>query len=125
MSALLVVSGLVAIALVLIGAFALLAPDRMAYAYGLPVDTEAARGFARATGIRDVAFGVALAAATYYRHVPLLVVLAIAGVVLSLTDFAIAYHASGRRLRRQHSLHFGGIVAFVLILTMALFAIGW
>jgi hypothetical protein len=125
MTALLVAGGIVALALVVVGAVALMAPHRMAVAYGLPLDGNAARGFARATGIRDVALGAVLAAAVYFRDVPLLVVLAIAGVILSLTDLAIAYHAGGRKLRREHTVHVGGVVAFVLVLTMALFAIGW
>jgi hypothetical protein len=125
MTALLVAGGIVALALVLVGVVALAAPHRMASIYGLPLDGNAARGFARATGIRDVALGTILAAAVYYRDVPLIVVLAVAGVILSLTDLAIAYHASGRQLRREHGVHVGGVVAFVLILTMALFAVGW
>ncbi len=125
MTALSIAGGIVALALILVGIFALIAPHRMAHAYGLPLDGQASRGFARATGIRDVAIGAVLGAAVYFRDVPLLIVLAIAGVVLSLTDLAIAYHGGGRKLRREHGVHVGGVIAFVLILTMALFAIGW
>ena len=124
-SALPLVGGIVALALVIVGIVALAAPHRMAHAYGLPLDGNASRGFARATGIRDVAIGVALGAAVYYHDVPLLVVLAAAGVILSLTDLAIAAHAGGWKLRREHGVHVGGVIAFVLVLTMALFAIGW
>jgi hypothetical protein len=124
-SALPLAGGIVALALVIVGIVALAAPHRMAHAYGLPLDGNSSRGFARATGIRDVAIGVALGAAVYYRDVPLLVVLAAAGVILSLTDLAIAAHAGGWKLRREHGVHAAGVIAFVLVLTMALFAIGW
>lgn len=120
-----IVGGLVALGLIVVGIVALFAPHAMARAYGLPLEGHAAAGFARATGIRDVALGAILAAAVYYRDVPLIVVLSIAGIVLSVTDFAIAYHAGGKRLRREHAVHVAGGVAFVLVLTMALFAIGW
>ncbi len=124
MSPLLIVGAVVALGLTIVGILALVAPHRMAHAYGIPLDGRASRGFARATGIRDVAIGVVLGAAVYFRDRPLLIVLAIAGVVLSLTDLAIAYHAGGRKLRPEHGVHVGGVVAFVLVLTMALFAIG-
>jgi hypothetical protein len=124
MTIVLIVAGLLALALVLVGAFALIRPDGLARVYGLPVEGEAARGFVRATGIRDLVIGTILGAAVYFRDVPLLVVLASAGIVLSLGDLLISYHGGGKRLRREHGLHAGGVVAFVLVLAMVLFAIG-
>ena len=120
-----IVGGLVAAGLIVIGVVALFAPHSMARAYGLALEGHAAAGFARATGIRDVAIGAILAAAISYRDIPLIVVLSIAGIVLSITDFAIAYHAGGKRLRSEHGVHLAGVVAFVLVLAMALFAIGF
>jgi hypothetical protein len=124
MTGVFVIGGFIALALVIVGALALIAPNLIADGYGLPADGDAARGFVRATGIRDVVIGLILAAAIYLRDMPLLVVVAIAGVVLSLTDLVIAYHAGGRRLGRPHAVHFSGAVAFVLVLAMALLAIG-
>jgi hypothetical protein len=124
MTAALTVGGLVALALALVGAAALIAPHRVAHGYGLPADGEAAGGFVRAMGIRDLAIAAVLAATIYFRDMPLLVVVAIVGIALSAADLFIAYHAGGRRWRREHASHAGGVVAFVLVLTMALFAIG-
>lgn len=119
-----VVGGVIALALAIVGALALIAPNVIAEAYGLHADGDAARGFVRATGIRDIVIGLILAAAIYFRDLPLLIVVAIGGIVLSLTDLVIAYHAGGRRLGRPHAVHFSGAVAFVLVLAMALLAIG-
>ncbi|HEY1655193.1 MAG TPA: DUF4267 domain-containing protein [Candidatus Tumulicola sp.] len=124
MTALGIVGALVAVALALVGAAALLAPGRVASAYGLPAGAESTHGFVRATGIRDVVIAVVLGATVYFGDRPLLIVVAAAGVALSLADLFNAYHTGGRRWRREHVSHLGGIVAFVLVLTMALFAIG-
>ena len=114
----------VAAALIVVGLAALIAPHPAARAYGLPADGDAARGFVRATGIRDVVIGVVLGAAAYVHDVPLLVVLAIAGIAISAGDAFIAYHSGGRRWRPEHGIHAAGAIAFVLVLAMALFAIG-
>lgn len=119
-----IAGGVVAVALVLVGIAALIAPHPVARAYGLPADGDAARGFVRATGIRDVVIGGVLAATVYARDVPLIVVVAIAGIVLSLADAFIAYHSGGKRWRPEHGIHAAGAIAFVLVLAMALLAIG-
>lgn len=124
MTILLVLCSVLALALVFVGVYALIEPARMAVFYGLPVEGASAAGFARATGIRNLAFGVALGAAAYFRDKPLLVVLAATGILLSLADFSIAYHAGGKQLRLAHGFHASGIVAFVLVLTMILFIFG-
>lgn len=124
MSALPIVGGLVALALAIVGAAALLVPDRLARAYGLPIDGDATRRFVTAMGIRDLVVAAILAATVYFHDVPLLIVVAIAGIVLSAADLAHAYHANAKRWRGEHATHVGRVVAFVLVLAMALFAFG-
>jgi Domain of unknown function (DUF4267) len=115
---------LAALALVILGAAALINPLGMSHFYGLPVEGDAGHGFVRATGSRDLIIGLVLGAAIGYRYWPLIEILLAAGILLSVGDFWIAYHAAGKRFHRAHALHAGGIVAFVLVLTMALFAFG-
>ncbi len=113
-----------ALVLVLVGLYALLEPHRFAHLYGVPIEGDAAAGFVRATGIRDLAFGFALGAAAYFRDTPVLIVVALGGILLSLADVSIAYHAGGKQLRIAHGFHASGIVAFILVLAMILFAFG-
>ncbi len=116
---------IVAAALVLVGLFALLAPARLGRGYGVRAEDRGSAGFARATGIRDVALGLALGATAYFHDLPLLIVFAIAGIAVSVADFFIAYHhGHERRLHASHGIHAAGAVAFVLVLAMALFALG-
>jgi Domain of unknown function (DUF4267) len=119
-----IAGGVLAAALVAVGLAALFAPHPVARLYGLPADGDAARGFVRATGIRDVVIGIVLAAAAYVRDVPLVVVVAVAGVAISVADAFIAYHSGGKRWRPEHGIHAAGAIAFALVLAMALFAIG-
>ena len=116
---------LIAAVLVVIGLYALFDPHALARHYGVAVEGEREKGFVRATGIRDVAIGVVLAATAHYRVLPLLIVLAVVGVVVSLSDlWVVARHGGHRRLHTAHAIHASGVVAFLLIIAMALFAIG-
>lgn len=125
MNAVYVLGWIVAVVLVLIGIYALFNPQTLARGYGIAAEGHEAHGFVRATGIRDVALGVALGATAYYRFLPLLIVLAVVGIVVSMADLTIAWHhGHERRIRAAHGVHASGIVAFVLILAMALFAVG-
>ncbi len=115
----------IAIVLVAVGIYAMLAPHALARRYGVPTQTPDATAFVRATGIRDVALGVVLGATSYARFLPLLIVLAIAGTAVSIVDFwIVARHHETKRHHSAHAVHASGIVAFVLVLAMALFAIG-
>jgi hypothetical protein len=118
---------IVAVVLVAVGLYALVAPDDLARRYGVATENKhEAAAFVRATGIRDIAIGVVLAATAYFHSLPLLVVLAVAGIVVSIADLVIVHrHGSPSHRGAAHAIHGSGIVAFVLILTMALFAIGW
>ena len=115
---------LAAAALVILGIAALVNPMGMAHFYGLPVEADHAIGFVRSTASRDLIIGLVLGAAIYYQYWPLIDVLLAAGILLSAGDFWIAYHAAGKRFHRAHAVHAAGIVAFVLVLAMALFALG-
>ena len=117
--------GVLALVLVLVGFVALFEPSRMARLYGVPVDGAPGSAFVRATGARDLAFGLALGAAAYFRDEPLLIVLAVVGVLLSMADFSIVYYARGKSLHIAHGFHASGIIAFLLVITMVLLAFGW
>jgi uncharacterized protein YjeT (DUF2065 family) len=128
LAALFYIAWAIAVALVAVGLYAMVAPHALARHYGVTAQTPDAGAFVRATGIRDVALGIALAATAYLRLLPLLAVLSVAGIGVSVVDFWIAsHHASHHETRRRHAahaIHASGIVAFVLVLAMALFSIG-
>jgi hypothetical protein len=116
---------IVAVVLVVVGLYAIFAPHPLARGYGVPVDGNQGAAFVRATGIRDVAFGVALGAAAYFHILPLLIVLAVTGIAVSAFDFWVVWHHGGpHRPHAAHAIHGSGIVAFILVLAMALFAVG-
>ncbi len=116
---------IIAVVLVVVGLYAIFAPHPLARGYGVPVDGHQGAGFVRATGIRDVAFGVALGATAYFHMLALLIVLAVTGIAVSIFDlWVVSQHGAPHRNHRAHAIHASGIVAFVLVLAMALFAIG-
>lgn len=115
----------IAIVLVAVGLYAMFAPHRLAHGYGVAAEGDSAAAFVRATGIRDVAFGVALGATAYFRVLPLLIVLAVVGIIVSAVDLGVVvHHGHSKRVHVSHAVHASGIVAFVLIIAMALFAVG-
>ncbi len=115
----------IAIVLVAVGIYAMLDPYGLAHRYGVTAHTPDAAAFVRATGIRDAALGVVLGATAYVRFVPLLVVLAVAGIAVSIADlWIVSRHRQTKRHHAAHAIHASGIVAFLLVLAMALFAIG-
>ncbi len=125
MSAVFLLGWIVAVVLVLVGLYALVAPHAVSRGYGVHADGHDAHGYVRATGIRDIALGVLLGAVTYFHSLTLLIVFAVVGIVVSVADLAIVWHhAHERRVHIAHGIHASGIVAFVLIIAMALFAIG-
>jgi ABC-type Fe3+ transport system permease subunit len=116
---------LIAIVLVAIGLYAWLTPRALARHYGVSVEGERETAYVRATGIRDVAIGVVLAATVYFHVLPLLIVVAAVGIVVSIADlWIVARHGGHHRPHAAHAVHASGIVAFVLVIAMALFAIG-
>ncbi len=115
----------IAAVLIVVGIYALLAPRAVGRHYGVAVEGDRETAYVRATGIRDVGIGVALAATAYFHFLPLLIVLAVVGVVVSVVDlWVVARHGGHRRVHPAHAIHASGIVAFILIIAMALFAVG-
>uniref|UniRef100_E6PGY2 DUF4267 domain-containing protein n=1 Tax=mine drainage metagenome TaxID=410659 RepID=E6PGY2_9ZZZZ len=108
-------SALAAFALLGIGALALVAPERLAQAYGLPVREGNALGFVRATGARDAILGAAILATAARHDLFELAIFAALGILLSAFDLAIAY-AHLRRMRRELLAHLGGVVGFSVLL---------
>ena len=125
MTAAIYLGWLIAGVLVAVGLYALLAPRGIARHYGVPVEGDRETAYVRATGIRDVAIGVILAAVAYFHAIPLLIVVAALGIVVSIADlWVVARHGGGHRPHAAHAVHASGIVAFVLVIAMALFAVG-
>ncbi|HVR46001.1 MAG TPA: DUF4267 domain-containing protein [Candidatus Binatia bacterium] len=125
MSAVYYLGWAIAIVLIFIGVWALVSPHALAREYGVQVEGHEAAGFVRATGIRDVAIGVVLAATAYLHLLGLLVIIAAVGIAVSIGDlWVVSQHGGMRRFHRAHAIHASGIVAFILVIAMALFAIG-
>jgi uncharacterized protein DUF4267 len=111
---------LLALALVLVGVAGLVFPDLLSNLYGVRVGDGASHGYVRATAVRDIGIGGALAIAAY-AHVLLLTAI---GLLISFADFAIVFNARGKRIGVSHAGHAAGAIAFIVALGMALFAIG-
>jgi hypothetical protein len=125
MSAVYYLGWAIAIVLVIVGIWALASPHTLAREYGVQVEGHEAAGFVRATGIRDVAIGVVLAATAYLHLLGLLVIIAAIGIAVSIGDlWIVSQHGGVRHFHRAHAIHASGIVAFILVIAMALFAIG-
>jgi Domain of unknown function (DUF4267) len=118
---------IVAVVLVAVGVYALVAPHDLARRYGVATENrDEAAAFVRAVGIRDIAIGIVLGATAYLHSLPLLVIVAVVGILVSIVDLGVVHHHGSPAHRGgAHAIHGSGIVAFVLILAMALFAIGW
>lgn len=120
-----ILAWIIAIVLIGVGIYALISPHALGRHYGVEVEGHKAAGFVRATGIRDIAIGVVLAAAAYLHSLPLLIVIAVVGIIVSITDFVIvSHHGGAHRFHPAHGIHASGVVAFILVIAMALFAIG-
>jgi hypothetical protein len=115
----------IAVVLVAVGVYALVNPKELARRYGVAAHGHDAAAFVRATGIRDVALGVVLGAAAYLHALVFVIVLGIVGLIVSVADFRIVSHHGGEHGHRAaHAIHASGVIAFILIITMALFALG-
>jgi ABC-type Fe3+ transport system permease subunit len=125
MSAAIDLGWVIAIVLVAVGVAALAAPRWVARHYGVSIEGHRETAYVRATGIRDVAIGIVLAATAYFQFLPLLIVVAAVGIGVSVADlWVVIHHGGAHRPRVAHAIHGSGIVAFILIITMALFAVG-
>ncbi len=125
MSAVYYLGWAIAVVLIFVGVWALVSPHALAREYGVQVEGREAAGFVRATGIRDIAIGIVLAATAYLHVLWLLVIIAAVGIVVSIGDlWVVSHHGGAGRFHRAHAIHASGIVAFILVIAMALFAIG-
>jgi hypothetical protein len=108
---------LAAIALLAVGTLALAVPNVLSRSYGVPARDPVALAYVRATGARDVIIGAVLAANVYLQDALVLLILAAAGLLLSLADFAIAF-AFARGFRSEHLAHLIGAVGFIVIIAL-------
>lgn len=105
---------LASVGLISIGVLALVAPERLSRSYGVAVDAPNSFVYVRATGARDCIIGFVFGSAVWAHDRSLLLVLAVAGLALSLADFAIAF-AFARGFRSEHVAHLGGAAGFLVI----------
>ncbi len=103
-----------------VGVLALLSPARLARSYGIPVREASAVAYVRATGVRDLILGLALAANAFSHNMPALIVLCTGGAILAVADFCIAFIASGRRMHSEHGAHIGSAIGFAVLIVLLL-----
>lgn len=113
-----------ALALVAVGVMGVIFPEALSGVYGVRVRDTESHGYVRATAIRDIGIGVALAIAVYAKVVLLLTTLIAIGLAISFADFTIVLRARRGRLDVSHAGHAAGAIAFIVALGMALFAMG-
>ena len=104
--------------LLAVGALGVVFPSPLAQSFGMPLNDTASAVFVRATGVRDVALGAVLLAASLRGAGEVLLVAVIACLVISLADFANAFLSGDRTLHRQHVVHIGGGALFAAILAL-------
>jgi len=107
----------------LIGIAALAQPAVLSHLYGLYVHEKNGRGFVRATGARDAAFGALLIVFALTSPAALLVTL-LAGAALALADFLIVWRSNGTFEPVLYAHIFGlavllGIATFVGMYTLS------
>lgn len=73
----------------------------------------------RATGARDIVFGLILGYIAYEQEFPATLLICAAGFALSIVDFTLAV-TYRRRFHSEHAAHLGGAVAFLIIISLFL-----
>ncbi len=111
-----VLSILAGAGLLLIGIAALARPAVLSHLYGLYVHEKNGHGFVRATGARDVAFGILLIAFAFTSPPALLVTLLV-GAALALSDFLIVWRSNGTFEPVLYS-HLFGLAVLLAIATI-------
>jgi Domain of unknown function (DUF4267) len=106
--------------LVAVGALGVAFPAPLAHSFGMPLNDKSAVVFVRATGVRDLALGAVLLAASLRSSGDVLLVAVIACLVISLADFFNAFFGGDRVLHRQHAVHILGAALFAAILALLL-----
>ncbi|MDP9018622.1 MAG: DUF4267 domain-containing protein [Candidatus Eremiobacteraeota bacterium] len=111
-----VLSIAVGLMFILIGTAALAQPAILSHLYGLYVHERNGRGFVRATGARDVAFGVLIIAFVFLYPGALVVTLGV-GACLGLADLLIVWSGNGRfePLLWTHVIGFLGVALIATI----------
>lgn len=106
--------------LLAVGALGILFPAPLAQSFGTPLNDKASAVFVRATGVRDLALGAVLLAASLRGAGEVLLIAVIACLVISLADFLNTFLSGDRALHRQHIVHIGGAALFAAILALLL-----
>jgi hypothetical protein len=109
----LALAGLVALALIGIGAGALVAPRAASRQYGIAVDDSRSLGFIRAMGVRDLLIGVLVLLLASTGRRDLLALGVAASAAIAVVDFVVVSRdASARPAAR--ALHGGGVIAVLV-----------
>ena len=104
--------------LLAVGALGVAFPVPLAQSVGVPLNDKSAVVFVRATGVRDLALGAVLLAASLRGAGGVLLVGIIACLAISIADFVNAFFGGDRVLHRQHVVHIGGAALFAAILAL-------
>jgi uncharacterized protein DUF4267 len=113
-----ILADVAAAGLLAVGALGVIFPAPLAHSFGMPLSDKSAVVFVRATGVRDIALGALLLAASLRGAGIVLLVGIVACLAISLADFANAFFAGDRVLHRQHVVHIGGAALFAAILAL-------
>lgn len=109
--------GLAAVGLISVGILALVTPERLSRSYGVPVKDPSAFAFVRATGVRDLILGAIFASSVYLKDGTVLLILCVAGLILALADFLIAF-TTAKRIHSEHGAHLGSAIGFVVLIVL-------
>ncbi|GAC1311588.1 MAG: hypothetical protein NVS2B3_15300 [Vulcanimicrobiaceae bacterium] len=110
-----VLSALVALSFLGLGAGAAVAPGALAENYGLPSDDPTAHAYVRGLGARDAVLGLLVLRFLIAKaRGPLSATVAFSALV-GASDFAIVYAARGRVAKRNLAIHGGGTVGLLAV----------
>jgi hypothetical protein len=115
-------SGVIALAIVVIGARFFIAPRAAAAAYGLAVTPDQTRdAYLSVKGIRDIASGLLTAVVMLNRSAPLLGWFLVTATIIPLADAAIVLRHGGPKAA-AFGIH--GSTALLMLLTASLLLLG-
>lgn len=113
-----ILADVAAAGLLAVGALGVAFPAPLAQSFGAPLRDTSAVVFVRATGVRDLALGAVLLAASLRGAGDVLLVGIIACLAISIADFVNAFFGGDRVLHRQHVVHICGAALFAAILAL-------
>ena len=111
------------VALIGLGAGAWLAPARSAQGYGVPTTESTALTYVRATGARDVVFGLIVAVLGIAGARPLLAATFAVLTLVAVADFVVVSGARKPHVPRAAIVHGIGIVALPIVAVIV--GAGW